>query len=140
MKKITKLLVATFLATLFLSACASDDGYDAYTRAERTARNTPLKTKAQKAAHQKYILSHVVLIRMNTKGELCIGEDEDDVIMPKDFSARIRAIGRDSPGKPVLFYVDEEVATAQPKIFAYVKRECRRANLGRIYYDLPEDL
>ncbi len=137
-------IVAMALAAIVVAGgCASDDNNkDAWQeRDTRPARASAApKSRPQRGAHLRYVLSQVVLIRMNKRGELCIGEDDSVVIQPKDFSAKIRAIGREFPGKPVLFYIDEEAANAQPEIAAYVRRECRRANLGKFYFDIPDDI
>ncbi len=132
------LAAIVFAGTAIFSGCKSQDGWDEAPERQRSARSP--KTQAQKATHLKHILANVVLIRMNEKAEICIGENEKDVMQPKDFSKKIREIGKEFPQKPVLFFVEDEARNAQPEIFSYVIRECRRAGLGKIYFDVPDAL
>lgn len=77
---------------------------------------------------------------MNTKGQICIGEDDSVLLTPFEFSAQLSKIGKTEPGKPVLFFYDEEAAVARPDVRAFIIRECNRAKLGKIYTEVPDKL
>lgn len=124
--------------TLLFPACATNtsDVWSERPVSQKAAR----ETRKQKREHLRYVLSKVVLIRMNTKGQICIGEDDSVLLTPFEFSAELSKIGKTSPGKPVLFFYDEEAAIARPDVRAFIIRECNRAKLGKIYTDIPEKL
>lgn len=98
------------------------------------------RAQRKQREHLQYVLSRVVLIRMNAKGQICIGEDDSVLLTPYAFATELGKIGRESPGKPVLFYFDQESVNAQPEIHTFIIRECRRAKLGHIYTEIPETL
>ncbi len=124
--------------TLLFPACATtaSDVWNERPVSQKASR----ETRKQKREHLRYILSKVVLVRMNAKGQICIGEDDSVLLTPFEFSAELSKIGKAEPGKPVLFFYDEEAAVARPDVRAFIIRECNRAKLGKIYTDVPEKL
>lgn len=98
------------------------------------------EARKQKRDHLRYVLERVVLVRMNTEGQICIGEDDSVLLTPFEFSSQISKIGKAEPGKPVLFFYDKEAAIARPDVRTFIIRECNRAKLGKIYTEIPERL
>ncbi|MGN0834373.1 MAG: hypothetical protein ACI4QA_00895 [Candidatus Spyradosoma sp.] len=137
-KKIITLFFALLAAALF-PACAERRA-DVWTDSPARISSADRETRARRRAHLREVLSRVVLVRMNAKGDICIGEDDSELLSPVEFSVQIAAIGKASPGKPVLFFYDEEAAVARPDVRAFVIRECGRAKLGRIYTEVPDKL
>lgn len=128
-----------FLAGILLfPACATQrsDIWGERPVSDKAAR----EARKQSREHLRYVLGKVVLVRMNTKGQICIGEDDSVLLAPFEFSSQISKIGKAEPGKPVLFFYDKEAAIARPDVRAFIIRECNRANLGKIYTEIPEKL
>lgn len=138
MNKILIFLLTLALSATFFSGCGGESG--------NIWDERPKSRKDERAAHKKqrehlrYVLSRVVLIRMNTKGQICIGEDDSVLLSPIEFAVELGKIGKETPGKPVLFFYDDEAALAAPKVHAFIIRECRRANLGHIYTEVPDEI
>lgn len=134
------LFFAGFLltGTVIFPACATQrsDIWSERPISEKASR----ETRKQKRDHLRYILSQVVLVRMNTEGQICIGEDDSVLLSPFEFSAQLSKIAKEEPGKPVLFFYDKEAAIARPDVRAFIIRECNRAKLGKIYTEIPEKL
>lgn len=137
-KTILAFLSAPLAAALF-PACAERRA-DVWTDSPARVSAADRTSRAQRRAHLREVLNRVVLVRMNAKGDICIGEDDSELLSPFEFSAQIAAIGKASPGKPVLFFYDEDAATARPDVRAFIIRECGRAKLGRIYTEVPDKL
>ena len=141
MNKLNSTLAISALASAFLlaSACAGNRNEDAWgTYSETKSYNQgKAMTRAEKRAHQEYVLARVVLVRMDEKGTL---ELDGDIVSAEQFSTRIRSVGESAPGKPVLFYYDSSYTRANTKTIGFVVRECREAGLGKIYRDIPEKL
>lgn len=138
-KKSAAALLAALCAAMFFPACAKEKN-DIWTDNPVRRGIVDRKTQKQKAAHLRRVLNQVVLVRMNSEGEICIGEDDSVLLQPYEFARQIGEIGKATPGKPVLFFYDEEAATAQPGIRAFIIRECNRAKLGRIYTEVPDSI
>ncbi len=139
MNKVFVFLGIALAGTLLFPACASqhnDVWSERPVREERPSR----ETRKQKRDHLRYVLSKVVLVRMNAKGQICIGEDDSVLLTPFEFSSEISKIGKSEPGKPVLFFYDREAAVARPDVRNFIIRECSRAKLGKIYTDVPDKL
>ncbi len=139
MNKIFVFLGIILAGTFLFPACANRRG-DVWS--ERPAREEApsRETRKQKRDHLRYVLSKVVLIRMNTKGQICIGEDDSVLLTPFEFSSELSKIAKAEPGKPVLFFYDREAAIARPDVRNFIIRECSRAKLGKIYTEVPDKL
>ena len=75
MNKIFVFLGIILAGTLLFPACANQRGDVWNERPAREGRQSR-ETRKQKRDHLRYVLSKVVLVRMNAKGQICIGEDD----------------------------------------------------------------
>lgn len=126
------------LSIVFFSGCVGETS-NIWSERPKSRKEERAAQKKQRE-HLRYVLSRVVLIRMNAKGQICIGEDDSVLLSPIEFAVELGKIGKETPGKPVLFFYDQEAALACPKVHAFIIRECRRANLGHIYTEIPEKI
>lgn len=138
MNKSLAFFLISALSLAFFSGCAGESN-NIWSERPKSRKEERAAIKKQRE-HLRYVLSRVVLIRMNAKGQICIGEDDSVLLSPIDFAVELGKIGKETPGKPVLFFYDQEAALAAPKVHAFIIRECRRANLGHIYTEIPEKI
>lgn len=138
MNKICFLSGIILAGALLFPACATQKS-DIWSERPISGK-APRETRKQKRDHLRYVLSKVVLIRMNAKGQICIGEDDSILLTPFEFSSKLAQIGKAEPGKPVLFFYDKEAVIARPDVRTFIIRECNRANLGKIYTEVPEKI
>lgn len=138
MNKVTIFSLIFALALGAFAGCARNSGDVWNERPDPKKENR--KAQKKQREHLRYVLSRVVLIRMNAKGQICIGEDDSVLLTPFEFASQLSQIGRETPGKPALFFFDQAAADAQPDVHSFIIHECRRAKLGHIYTEIPEKI
>ncbi|MCR5184207.1 MAG: hypothetical protein K6B46_05880 [Opitutales bacterium] len=131
MKNIFAILSLALAGTLFC-ACVAREGADADTRARNAA-----KTKQQR---QMENLEKMIVVRISEDSKFCIGLDDRNVLTAPKFSSQIATLGKTRPGTPVLIYVTEDFLKEHRPLVDFARRECRRAKLGKIYFEIPENL
>lgn len=131
MKNLVFFLIFILAGTLF-PACVD---------AEKRAADAAVRERRTAAARAKIEnLQKMIVIRISEDEKFCIGLDDSVVLNAIQFSKKLAALAPSRAGTPVLIYVDEKFLTERKDLVDFVRRECARARLGKIYFDIPETL
>lgn len=86
---------------------------------------------------QREIAAQTEIVEVDDRGYV---RYRGEIITPGEFNMRIRGLGTEVEGKPVLLSVNPEVYRKQPAIVPYLRRVLARAKTGTVYDKIPDAL
>lgn len=126
---------------IFLFLALAGTAFVACVSQETRSRDAETREAAQKKQQRQLEnLQKMVVVRISEDAKFCIGLNDSQVLNAPNFSKTIAEIGKARAGTPVLIYVTEEFHKEQKPLLNFAIRECKRAKLGKVYFDIPEIL